>query len=160
MSGGFYDYKQHTIDDIADSIQLEIEQNDSTEDDGFGHDRGRHYAPLVIDRMSEAVMALRIAYIYAQRVDWLLSGDDSEDSFLRHLDEDLVHQEDAHARLFAAAPGMLAALLAFERATQLNNVCNDDPSASLEWLAASDYAVSKCDAVLKRLRDAGVIAHE
>ena len=158
MSGGFYEYKQYVLDEIADSIQLEIEQNGSTEDDGFGHDRGRHYAPLVIDRMSEAVMALRIASTYAQRVDWLLSGDDSEDSFLRHLDEDLVHQEDAHARLFAAVPDMLAALLAFERATQLNNVCNDNPSASLEWMDASDYAVSKCDAVLQRLREAGVIA--
>ena len=89
MSGGFYDYKQHVLYEIADSIQLEIEQNDSTEDDGFGQDRGRHYAPIVIDRMSEAVMALRIAYIYAQRVDWLLSGDDSEDSFLRRLEEEL-----------------------------------------------------------------------
>ena len=59
-----------------------------------------------------------------------------------------------------AAPDMLAALLAFERATQLNNVCNDDPSASLEWMDASDDAVSRCAAVLKRLRDAGVIAHE
>ena len=89
MSGGFYDYKQYVLDEIADSIQLEIEQNDSTEDDGFGHDRGRHYAPLVIDRMSEAVMALRIASIYAQRVDWLLSGDDGEESFLRRLEEEL-----------------------------------------------------------------------
>ena len=158
MSGGFYEYKQYVLDEIAERIQIEIEQNDSTEDDGYGHDRGRHYAPLVIDRMNEAVMALRIACIYAQRVDWLLSGDDSEDSFLRRLDEDLVHQEDAHARLFAAAPGMLAALLAVERAAQLNNVCNDDPSASLEWMDASDDAVSRCAAVLKRLRDAGVIA--
>ena len=97
MSGGFYEHRQHIIDDIAERIQIEIEQNDSTEDDGYGQDRGRHYAPLVIDRMSEAVMALRIAYIYAQRVDWLLSGDDSEDSFLRRLDEDLVHEVDACA---------------------------------------------------------------
>ena len=63
-----------------------------------------------------------------------------------------------NGRLFAAVPDMLAALLAFERATQLNNVCNDDPSASLEWTDASDDAVSRCAAVLKRLRDAGVIA--
>jgi len=67
-------------------------------------------------------------------------------------------KEDADA--IASMPDMLAALLAFERATQLNNVCNDDPSASLEWMDASDDAVSRCAAVLKRLRDAGVIAHE
>ena len=64
----------------------------------------------------------------------------------------------ANLGLMIAAPDMLAALLAFERATQLNNVCNDDPSASLEWMDASDDAVSRCAAVLKRLRDAGVIA--
>ena len=64
----------------------------------------------------------------------------------------------ANAHLFAAAPDMLAALLAVERAAQLNNVCNDDPSASLEWMDASDVAVAKCNAVLNRLRDAGVIA--
>ena len=64
----------------------------------------------------------------------------------------------ANGMLMAAAPDMLAALLAVERAAQLNNVCNDDPSASLEWMDASDDAVSRCAAVLKRLRDAGVIA--
>lgn len=52
----------------------------------------------------------------------------------------------------------VAALLAVERATQLNNVCNDDPSASLEWMDASDDAMARCAAVLKRLRDNGAIA--
>ena len=63
-----------------------------------------------------------------------------------------------NGRLFAAAPDMLAALLAVERAAQLNNVCNDDPSASLEWMAAADAAVDRTTKVLQRLRDAGVIA--
>ena len=66
----------------------------------------------------------------------------------------------ANGMLMAAAPDMLAALLAFERAAQLNNVCNDDPSASLEWMAAADAAVDRTTKVLQRLRDAGVIAHE
>ena len=65
----------------------------------------------------------------------------------------------ANAHLFAATPDMLAALLAHEREIQLNDICsNRDPSASLEWMAARDEAVAKCAAVLKRLRDAGVIA--
>ena len=63
-----------------------------------------------------------------------------------------------NAHLFASAPGMLAALLAFERATQLSNVCGDDPDAIEEWIEASNDAMAKCNAVLKRLRDAGVIA--
>ena len=66
----------------------------------------------------------------------------------------------ANGMLMAATPDMLAALLAVERAAQLNNVCNDDPSASLEWMAAADAAVDRTTKVLQRLRDAGVIAHE
>ena len=64
----------------------------------------------------------------------------------------------ANGMVIAAAPDMLAALLAVERAAQLNNVCNDDPSASLEWMAAADAAVDRTTKVLQRLRDAGVIA--
>ena len=63
-----------------------------------------------------------------------------------------------NGRLFAAAPDMLAALLAFERATQLSNVCGDDPDAIEEWIEASNDAMAKCNPVLKRLRDAGVIS--
>jgi hypothetical protein len=32
---------------------------------------------------------LKIAQVYAQRVDWLVSGDDGEESFITRLDEDL-----------------------------------------------------------------------
>ena len=63
-----------------------------------------------------------------------------------------------NATVIESEPDMLAAMLAFERATQLNNVCNDDPSASLEWMAAADAAVDRTTKVLQRLRDEGVIA--
>jgi hypothetical protein len=43
--------------------------------------------------MKEAVKALKIAQVYAQRVDWLLSGDDGEESFLRRLDDELKKLE-------------------------------------------------------------------
>jgi hypothetical protein len=39
--------------------------------------------------MKEAVKQLRIAAIYAQRVDWFLSGDDGEESFIERLNEEL-----------------------------------------------------------------------
>jgi len=32
---------------------------------------------------------LRQAHVYAQRIDWLVSGDDGEDSFHRRLKHDL-----------------------------------------------------------------------
>jgi hypothetical protein len=43
----------------------------------------------VIAKFKDAVNILNIAEVYAQRIDWLLSGDDSEESFLKRLDEDL-----------------------------------------------------------------------
>jgi hypothetical protein len=39
--------------------------------------------------MRHAIEALKIAKIYAQRVDWYLSGDDGEESFLERLDKEL-----------------------------------------------------------------------
>lgn len=51
------------------------------------------YPDEVIEKMKEAVKALKIAQEYAQRVDWLLSGDDGEESFLRRLKENLEEIE-------------------------------------------------------------------
>ena len=89
MSGGHFDYGQHTIRDIADDIQEVIDHNSDTTPDQFGYPRGRQYRPEVIAKLSEAVKHLRIAYAYAQRVDYLLSDDDGEESFLRRLEEEL-----------------------------------------------------------------------
>lgn len=47
------------------------------------------YPPEVVEKFREAECVLRMAYVYAQRIDWLLSGDDGEDSFLECLKEDL-----------------------------------------------------------------------
>jgi hypothetical protein len=37
----------------------------------------------------DCIRYLRIAEIYAHRVDWLLSGDDNEEHFIKRLKEDL-----------------------------------------------------------------------
>jgi hypothetical protein len=47
------------------------------------------YPDEVIEKMKEGIEALKRAQIYAQRIDWLLSGDDGEESFLRRLEEEL-----------------------------------------------------------------------
>lgn len=43
----------------------------------------------VVDEFKRGLKILRTAAIYAQRIDWLLSGDDGEESFKRRLKEDL-----------------------------------------------------------------------
>ena len=47
------------------------------------------YRPDVEQAMKEGVKILKKAYIYAQRIDWFLSGDDGEDNFLRRLKKEL-----------------------------------------------------------------------
>lgn len=50
-----------------------------------------------IDAMKEAYLQIRIAEIYATRVDWMMSGDDSEESFRERIKEDLEEFEKEYA---------------------------------------------------------------
>ena len=105
MSGGAFDYNQYKIGYIADQIEQTIIKNglektqeelknESWRDDSwyekYPEDLFHYkYPDEVIEKMKEAVKALKIAQEYAQRVDWLLSGDDGEESFLSRLEENL-----------------------------------------------------------------------
>lgn len=89
MSGGFFDYEQYKIDMIADQIEQIIRNNDSTEVNEWGDPVSRELQPQTILYMRAAVDRLRRAAIYAQRIDWMLSGDDSENTFHERLKEDL-----------------------------------------------------------------------
>lgn len=50
-----------------------------------------------INAMKEAYRQIRIAEIYATRVDWMMSGDDSEESFSERVKEDLAEFEKEYA---------------------------------------------------------------
>lgn len=100
MSGGHFGYEQYKIGQIADDIQLLIDTNLSTEKNSYGDTIGRNYPPEVVDKFREAVKVLRMAHVYAQRIDWLVSDDDGPNSFLVRLEEDLksanihyIHEE-------------------------------------------------------------------
>tara|TARA_R110000868_G_scaffold4036_1_gene24660 strand:- start:302 stop:583 length:282 start_codon:yes stop_codon:yes gene_type:complete len=81
MSGGHFNYKQHHLLDMADDIGSQILTNDSKEKNEWGDNIGNRYSPETIEEFEKAVKALKLAYAYAQRIDWLLSGDDGEDDF-------------------------------------------------------------------------------
>lgn len=68
MSGGYFDFEQAGIMRIADDI------------DDFLSGKV-DYKPETIARLREAERTLRRAHAMAQRVDWLLSGDDGEGRF-------------------------------------------------------------------------------
>lgn len=107
MSGGFFDYDQSKIKNMIDSIEDLIANNGRVkteqeiidgawgafDDDYFNkypEDMFWHkYPDEVIEEFKKGITHLQIAYIYAQRIDWLVSGDDGEESFIRRLNEDL-----------------------------------------------------------------------
>lgn len=89
MSGGHFNYKQHHLLDMADDIGSAILNNDSKEKDDWGYTIGRQYSLETIEEFKKALTILRQAYIYTQRIDWLLSGDDGEDSFHKRLQAQL-----------------------------------------------------------------------
>ncbi len=89
MSGGHFQYQQHSIMDIAEDIGRIIEANDDTTLNEWGDTVGRGYSPEVIEKLKEGVEILKTAFVYAHRIDWLLSDDDGEESFLERLEEEL-----------------------------------------------------------------------
>ncbi len=101
MSGGHFDYNQYRIDDIADTIQQALDGQGKEKDSSDLWDTyeyyQRHpeeklnytYPEKVQKEFKEAIKLLRKAAIYTQRIDWLLSGDDGEESFLERLKDEL-----------------------------------------------------------------------
>ena len=89
MSGGHFIYAQYHVEEIAREIESLIETNDDETLDEWGGRRGRNYPPEVIDRFREAAHTLYQAAEMAQRVDWLVSGDDGEGSFLKRWLEEV-----------------------------------------------------------------------
>ena len=104
MSGGRFEYNQYKIRMIADDIEQEIINSgrkktpeeiksyyrDSDWYEKYPEDLNHYeYPQEIIEEFKNAVLALHTAEVYAQRVDWLLSGDDGNESFLKRLKEDL-----------------------------------------------------------------------
>lgn len=52
------------------------------------------YTEETIKEFKTAIRTLRMAQVYAQRADWLISGDDGEESFHERLAEDLANITD------------------------------------------------------------------
>ncbi len=76
MSGGHFDYIQYSLDNVIGYIEKEIDNN-------------QHFTAETIEKFKEGLKAVQLARIYIHRIDWLLSADDGEDSFHRHLKSDL-----------------------------------------------------------------------
>jgi hypothetical protein len=105
MSGGHWDYIQYRFTDVAEDIKAIIEKSgkeksveelkeefwkDSEWYDKYPQDKYHHqYSDAVLAEFKRGADIIAKAQIYMQRIDWLLSGDDGEDSFLRRLADEL-----------------------------------------------------------------------
>lgn len=102
MSGGAFDYSQYKIREIHEEIQSRLdnmgkekpedelkyydkEQLDKYPEDRFYRDESEEVKKI----FAEGIEILKKAEIYAQRIDWFLSGDDGEESLIESLKEDL-----------------------------------------------------------------------
>jgi len=105
MSGGAFDYNQYRIREIWENIQQELDRQGQEKPEKYL----RHYDKEYLEKYPEerfytvypeevqkifrdAIKALKIAEIYAQRIDYYLSGDDGEDSLIKRLKEELDEQ--------------------------------------------------------------------
>lgn len=105
MSGGAFNYDQYKIGYMVDQIEETVVKNgvektpEELKNEGwrdpdwykkYPEDKFHYqYPDEVIKKMKEGIEILKKAQIYAHRIDWLLSGDDGEESFLKRLEEDL-----------------------------------------------------------------------
>ena len=83
MSGGHFNYRENQIGDAASDIDELIEVNDSETLDRYGERIGNSYPPEIIEKFEEAAHTLRQAAEMVKRIDYLVSGDDGQDTFLR-----------------------------------------------------------------------------
>ena len=101
MSGGAFDYIQYRVQDAIEVIKDEINSNnqppienpdnewDKHINDEFYKAGGKRWTDETIAEFKNGIEIIEKAAIYMQRIDWLLSGDDGEESFHRRLKEDL-----------------------------------------------------------------------
>lgn len=82
MSGGHFDYNQSGITEMADAVTRLIRDNNRQDEDGYSS----NYCQATLEKFSEAEKTLRLAAIMVQGIDWLVCGDDGEDSFHKRWD--------------------------------------------------------------------------
>lgn len=105
MSGGHWDYVQYRFTDVSEDIEKLIEKNGHLKTDEELKEENWHgndwyekypedkfhykYPEEVIEEFKKGAEIIKLAQIYMHRIDWLLSGDDGEESFLTRLKKEL-----------------------------------------------------------------------
>ena len=85
MSGGRFGYSQHRLKEMVEEIETVIQNNGVKDQWGYVD----NFSDETIAEFRKGIEILNRAYVYAQRIDWLVSGDDSEPYFHKRLQEEL-----------------------------------------------------------------------
>lgn len=88
MSGGEFDYKQYHFHDIAEQIDLIIRDNKKKDEYGFCYG----FSDEILKMFREARDTAYRAYLMINRVDYLVSSDDGEQSFVARWHDDLSEE--------------------------------------------------------------------
>ena len=83
MSGGHFNYSFHTIEDFC--YQLEKDIRDNKKKDEFGY--APNYRKDVIYELNIILKKAREVATLMKHTEWLMSGDDGEETFLKHIKE-------------------------------------------------------------------------
>lgn len=92
MSGGAFDYDQYRIRTIWETIQSKLDNQGKVSHYETWSQTTEYYEtfePEIVELFKKGIEVLKEAEVYAQRIDWFLSGDDGDDNFKRRLKEDL-----------------------------------------------------------------------
>ena len=95
MSGGHFNYVQDRIknevfDKLAEEIALNKVQLSWVDREQWINEYNRsRWKPETIREFRKGLKKIKEAYVYIQRIDWLLSGDDGEETFHKRLKEEL-----------------------------------------------------------------------
>ena len=105
MSGGYWEYKQYELTDVIEDLKSLIEKSGKAktkeeikaefwrDPDWYERDPIENfhykYPDEVIQEFKNAVDMISKAQVYMHRIDWLLSGDDGDESFIERLNKEL-----------------------------------------------------------------------
>lgn len=103
MSGGKWDYIQYRFTDIVDDIKSEIEKSGKPKTkeemkaeswydpdwyEKYPEDKFHYkYPDKVITEFKKAIHIIEMAHTYIHRIDWLLCGDDGDETFIERLED-------------------------------------------------------------------------
>ena len=90
MSGGYFEYNQYKLEVMAEEIESLIENNNKPHTNIYGEIKEARYLDSeIIEKFKEAAYNLRRTREMVQRIDYLLSSDDSEQSFKKEWEKEI-----------------------------------------------------------------------